>query len=330
MKTRIDFLLLLLIVLSYSSCNQSSKNQKMESKVVIAHRGASGYLPEHTMESKIMAHGMDVDFIEQDLVLSKDNVPIVIHDIYLDDVTNVSTIFPEKKREDNRFYVIDFTFEELKQLTVFERFNPKTGNQVYPNRFSKRTSNFKLHSLQEEIEVILELNEKTGKNIGIYPEIKAPSFHHKEGKDISKIVLEILSKYGYNSKKDNCILQCFDATELKRIRTELKSNLFLVQLIEHPKETKLLKDFATYVDGVGPWYKLLIADSKSEKIEYSNFVTEAHELGLKVHVYALREDDVKDYSNFNEMMNSLFFEANIDGVFTDFPDVVIEFLNATQ
>ena len=94
----------------------------MEPKIVIAHRGASGYLPEHTMESKIMAHGMGVDFIEQDLVLSKDNVPIVIHDIYLNNVTNVATIFPDKKREDNRFYVIDFTFEELKQLTVFERF----------------------------------------------------------------------------------------------------------------------------------------------------------------------------------------------------------------
>ena len=301
----------------------------MESKIVIAHRGASGYLPEHTMESKIMAHGMDVNFIEQDLVLSKDNVPIVIHDIYLDDVTNVSAIFPEKKREDNRFYVIDFTFEELKELTVFERFDPKTGKQVYPNRFSKRTTNFKLHSLQEEIEVIQELNKKTGKNIGIYPEIKAPAFHHKEGKDISKMVLDILSNYGYQTKKDNCILQCFDAGELKRIRSELQSELFLVQLIEYPKETKQLKEFATYADGVGPWYKLLIKHSNSEEIEYSNFVQEAHELGLKVHVYTLRADDVKDYANFNEMMNSLFFEANIDGAFTDFPDVVVQFLKAT-
>lgn len=326
MKTPIDFLLLILIVLSYSSCNQSQKNRKMEPKIVIAHRGASGYLPEHTMESKIMAHGMGVDFIEQDLVLSKDNVPIVIHDIYLNNVTNVATIFPDKKREDNRFYVIDFTFEELKQLTVFERFDPKTGKQVYPNRFSKRTSNFKLHSLQEEIEVIQELNEKTGKNIGIYPEIKGPAFHQKEGKDISKIVLDVLSNYGYNSKNNNCILQCFDASELKRIRTEFQSELFLVQLIEHPQETEQLKDYASYADGIGPWYKLLIKDSKSGKIEYSNLVTKAHQLGLKVHAYTLRADDVEDYTGFNDMMNSLFFEAKIDGAFTDFPDIVVQYL----
>ena len=326
MKTRVDFLLLILMILSYSSCNESLKNEKMKSKIVIAHRGASGYLPEHTMESKIMAHNMNVDFIEQDLVLSKDNVPMVIHDIYLDDVTNVASIFPTKKREDNRFYVVDFTFEELKKLTVFERFDPETGKQLYPNRFSKRTSNFRLHSLQEEIEIIQELNEKTGKNIGIYPEIKAPDFHRKEGKDISKIVLKILSKYGYQTKKDSCMLQCFDASELKRIRENLNSKLFLVQLIEYPNETKQLKDFSTYADGVGPWYKLLIQESNSEKIEYTNFVTEAHKLGLKVHVYTLRADDVKDYNDFNEMMNSLFFEANIDGAFTDFPDIVIQYL----
>lgn len=327
MKNEITFLLLIILIVSLSSCNQSSKSISMDSKIVIAHRGASGYLPEHTMESKILAHSMNVDYIEQDLVLSKDDIPIVIHDIYLDDVTDVKHIFPDKKREDGRYYVIDFTFLELKQLTIFERFDPKTGKQVYPNRFSKKTSNFKLHSLQEEIEVIQELNQKMSKKIGIYPEIKAPEFHHKEGKDISKIVLEILSDYSYKSKKDKCILQCFDAKELKRIRKKLNSDLFLVQLIEYPEETKQLKEFSTYADGVGPWYKLLFSNSKTGNIEYSNFVNEAHELGLKVHVYTLRADDLNEFHNFEEMMESLFVEAKVDGVFTDFPDLVVNFLN---
>ena len=68
----------------------------MNKKIVIAHRGAAGYLHEHTMESKAMAYAMNPDFIEQDLVLSKDDIPIVIHDIYLDDVTNVAEKFPKK------------------------------------------------------------------------------------------------------------------------------------------------------------------------------------------------------------------------------------------
>ncbi len=88
--------------------------------------------------------------------------------------------------------------------------------------------------------MIQGLNISTGKNIGIYPEIKEPEFHKKEGKNLTEIVLKVLSDYGYKTKKDNCILQCFDAKELERIRKELKSELFLVQLMEFPEETKQL------------------------------------------------------------------------------------------
>lgn len=302
----------------------------MTKKIVIAHRGASGYLPEHTLESKAMAFGMNVNYIEQDLVLSKDNIPIVIHDIYLDDVTNVAEKYPERKRVDNRFYVIDFTYNELKELKVVERFNPTTGEQVYPNRFPKNKGTFRLHSLSEEIELIKGLNKSTGKNIGIYPEIKAPKFHQKEGKDISKIVLNILSKYGYTSKADNCILQCFNAKELERIRKELTSNLFLVQLIEHPEETKNLTHFATYADGIGPWYKQVVLKNKQQKWEPTSLVAAAHELGLKVHPYTLRADDFGDFKSFNEMMETLLITANVDGVFTDFPDLVVQFLKKTD
>ncbi|MGY0427283.1 MAG: glycerophosphodiester phosphodiesterase, partial [Polaribacter sp.] len=225
MKSFSVFLLCLLLI----SCNQPIKKEKMDTKIVIAHRGASGYLPEHTMEAKTMAFAMNADYIEQDLVLSKDDIPIVIHDIYLDDVTDVATKFPSRKRADSRYYVIDFTFDELKTLNVSERFNPETGKQFFPNRFPKGKGTFKLHSFQEEIELIQGLNASTGKNIGIYPEIKEPAFHQKEGKKLTEIVLKILSDYGYNTKKDKCILQCFDAKELERIRKELKSKLFLVQ-----------------------------------------------------------------------------------------------------
>jgi glycerophosphoryl diester phosphodiesterase len=319
-------ILLFLICLLSFSCNQHKKQATMTKKIVIAHRGASGYLPEHTLEAKAMAHAMNADFIEQDLVLSKDDIPMVIHDIYLDDVTNVAIIFPDKKRIDNRFYVIDFTFSELKTLKVSERFNPKTGEQVYKNRFPKGKGNFRLHSLQEEIELIQGLNTSTKKNIGIYPEIKDPEFHQKEGKNLTEIVLQVLADYGYKTKKDNCILQCFDALELERIRKELKSELFLVQLIESPEEKEQLKHFATYADGIGPWYRQILDKKVDGKFTFTSLVSDAHQLGLKVHPYTFRADDLAEFATFEEMMQLFLIEANVDGVFTDFPDVVVNFL----
>jgi len=323
-STEIIFLIVLFL---FIGCKDKMKNKEAETnKIVIAHRGASGYLPEHTMEAKAMSYAMNPNYIEQDLVLSKDNVPIVIHDIYLDDVTNVATIFPDKKRKDNRYYVIDFTFEELQQLQVTERFDPKTGKQFYPKRFPKDKGNFKLHSLQQEIELIQGLNYSTEKNIGIYPEIKNPEFHHKNGKDIAKIVLKILEEYGYKTKEDNCILQCFDTRELERIRKELNSELFLVQLMEFPEETKQLEHFATYANGIGPWYKQILEKKINEEWTFTNLVKDAHKLNLVVHPYTFRADQLDEFSSFNEMMQVLFFEANIDGGFTDFPDKMVRFL----
>lgn len=315
------------VLLLLVSCKQIIKKRDMKStKIVIAHRGASGYLPEHTMESKAMAFAMNPDFIEQDLVLSKDNIPIVIHDIFLDDVTNVANVFPERKRIDNRYYVIDFMFGELQQLEVTERFDPKTGKQFYLERFPKGKGYFKLHSFEQEIALIQGLNHSTGKNIGVYPEIKNPAFHHENGKDIAKIVLKILSNYGYNSKTDNCIFQCFDAKELERVRIELESKLFLVQLIEFKEEAKKLKHFASYADGVGPWYKQVLSKKINGKFTFTTLVEDAHKLGLKVHPYTFRADSLDEFSSFNEMMEVLFFEANIDGGFTDFPDKMVRFL----
>ena len=316
----------LFLIFSFG-CTPAKKSTKMNKKIVIAHRGASGYLPEHTMEAKAMAYAMNPDYIEQDLVLSKDNVPIVIHDIELDDVTNVAEVFPDRKRVDGRFYVIDFTFEELQKLQVTERFNPKTGKQFYPKRFPKRKGNFKLHSLQQEIEMIQGLNFSTGKNIGIYPEIKNPAFHHQHGKDIAKITLDILSNYGYKTQKDKCVFQCFDAKELERVRKELKSELFLVQLIEFPEETTQLDYYATYANGIGPWYKQIVSSKVEGELTFTSLVEDAHKLGLQVHPYTFRADQLDEFSTFEGMMQVLFFKANIDGAFTDFPDKMVDFLN---
>ncbi|MFO7674032.1 MAG: glycerophosphodiester phosphodiesterase family protein, partial [Lutibacter sp.] len=270
------------------------------------------------------------DYLEQDIVLSKDNVPIVIHDIHLETVTDVAQKFPNKKRNDGRYYVIDFTFEELKQLNVSERFDPTTNKAVFLKRFPALTATFKLHSLQEEIEFIQGLNKSTGKNMGIYPEIKEPEFHRKEGKDISSIVLEVLNDYGYKSKNDNCILQCFDAKELKRIRNEFKSELFLVQLMEFKSDEKL-EEIATYADGIGPWIPQIIkGKDKNGKWQITDLVMKAHKLNLKVHAYTFRADQLGDFDSFEALLQVALYEANVDGIFTDFPDKVVAFVDKKE
>ena len=320
---------IIIILLSISCQSKLKKELKSPKKItVVAHRGASGYLPEHTLASKAMAHAMNADYIEQDLVLSKDDIPIVIHDILLDDVTNVSEKYPNRKREDGKYYVIDFTFEELKSLEVTERFDSKTGLQIYPNRFPKGISSFRLHSLQDEIELIQGLNKSTGKNIGIYPEIKNPKFHHENGKDFSKIVLEILTRYGYSKKNDQCILQCFDAQELERIRNEFQSELFLVQLMEFPEQKDRLAFYASYADGIGPWYKHLISSKTTSGFSFTSLVEEAHKLNLVVHPYTFREDSLDEFDSFQQMIDVIIHQAGADGGFTDFPDRMKEILES--
>ena len=326
-----NLIFILFILISSSKFFSQTIVSRSNDKVIIAHRGASGYLPEHTMESKAMAYAMHPDFIEQDLVLSKDDIPIVIHDIYLGDITDVAQRFPNRSRIDNRFYVIDFTYNELKQLNVLERFNPKTKEAVFSNRFPYGKSHFNLHSLQDEIELIQGLNKSTGNDIGIYPEIKNPKFHRENGKDISKIVLSILSDYGYMTKSDNCILQCFDAPELKRIRIDLKSELFLVQLIGWKLEEGQLENYRNYADGIGPSIKHLILGFDEDKnVIFSDLVKNAHDLNLKVHAFTFRADQLGGIPSFEKLLELGFYGADVDGIFTDFPDKAVSFLARTK
>lgn len=293
-----------------SGC-QMEKPQK--GPIIIAHRGASGYLPEHTLAAKAMAYAFYPDYIEQDLVLTKDAVPIVIHDIHLETVTDVAQVFPQRKREDGRYYAIDFTFDEIRQLSVTERLNPTTGKAVFEGRFPIHKSYFRLHSLPEEIELIQGLNKSTGHNIGIYPEIKEPQFHRQSGMDISKIVLAVLKNYGYERSTDLCYLQCFDAIELQRIRDTLQSRLTLVQLMENTNEIPKIAAYAKYAQGIGPSLELL---------KNPELMEQAHKKQLFVHAYTLRADQIGDYRNFEDLVETVARKIEVDGVFTDHPDKV--------
>src|SRR6185503_3100921 len=105
--------------------------------IVIAHRGASGYLPEHTLVAKALAHGLGADYLEQDVVATRDGKLVVLHDLYLDDVSDVAERFRGRQRDDGLHYVIDFDLTELKTLTVFERRAPGSAAAKYPARFPR-------------------------------------------------------------------------------------------------------------------------------------------------------------------------------------------------
>lgn len=305
-------------------------------KIVIAHRGASGYLPEHTLAAKALAHGMGADYIEQDVVLTKDGVPVVLHDHFLDTVTDVAVKFHDRKRADDRYYVIDFTLAEIKTLSAFERIDLKSGKQVFAERFPVARSSFQVPTLEEELELIKGLNKARGKSIGIYPEIKAPAFHRAEGQDISAIVLSVLKKHGYATKKDAIYLQCFDWNETQRIRNELGYEGKLIQLIaendwnESPnvdfealRTVAGVTEIAAIADGIGPWIPHVVDDMGHP----TNLVKNAHAAGLDLHPYTLRADALPKWAkSFDDVMDTVLFKAGADGIFTDFPDLAVNHL----
>ena len=305
--------------------------------VIIAHRGASGYLPEHTLEAAAMAHAQGADYIEQDVVLTKDRVPVVLHDVQIDAVTNVARKFPDRKRADGRWYAIDFTLEELKSLNVNERVNPKTGVAVLPKRFPVGRGTFRIPTLEEELQLIEGLNASTGRRAGIYPELKAAAWHREQGAELAPVVIEVLTRYGYNEKNALCYLQSFEFDELRNVRETLKYQGKLVYLLGgrrgpdglDPATAEGLTKIAKVADGVGPALPLVIRKGQDGAYEATDFVKLAHDAKLEVHPYTIRADALPSGIDTPEAIYRLVFDlAGVDGVFADHPDLGVQFLRA--
>lgn len=306
---------------------------------IIAHRGASAYLPEHTLQAKAMAYAMHADYLEQDVVATRDNELVVLHDIHVDRVTDVSDRYPDRAREDGRYYVRDFDLDELRSLNVTERLD-SAGQAVFPGRFPARTGRFRIHTLAEELTLVAGLNQATGGRTGVYPEIKRPHWHRQEGFDISVAVLQILAEHGYENADDPIFLQCFDAGELRRVRNELDCRLRLVQLIgenswaetetdyDYLKSKPGLAELAETVDAIGPWVEQLYTiDPVAGKPASTGLTESAHQSGLLVHPFTFRADDLPSgFRCFEDMVRFFTGELGVDGLFTDFPDRVYRYL----
>ncbi len=309
-------------------------NIKMPYPAIIAHRGACGYLPEHTLPAVELAHTFDADYIEQDVVLTSDGVPIVLHDVTLELTTNVATLFPERHRDDGLFYAVDFTLEEIRALNAHER-TDSLGNPVFPERHSGTEAEFKVPTLAEEIETVDRLNKASGKRTGVYIELKRPEFHEQEGVDIYQAVIDVLTVFNRLGESAETVIQCFDPETLKRFAREGIFKGPLVQLVltesianwrgdfEGMQTMSGLKKVAEYAHGIGPDVNLLENMSGGP----SEMVVAAKKLGLFLHPYTLRADSESIPGvNFEALHEKLFKDLEVDGAFTDFADQTRELL----
>jgi glycerophosphoryl diester phosphodiesterase len=286
---------------------------------------------------------MGVDFMEQDVVFTKDDVLVVLHDHTLETTTDVAKKFPGRQRGDGSFYAIDFTLDEIKSLVVTERFNPKTGEAVFGKRFPVSFNiDFRVPTLEEEILLIQGLNKSTGRNVGLYVEVKEPAFHEKEGKLIMEAVIGMLGKYGYNKEGANVILQIFDYDAVKKSRAlGWKADLAMLvdtdgqMLVDDKAVHKWLlteegvKEVSKYASIYAPWFSHQAeptADGKSHTP--TPCIQWARDAGMKLHTWTYRADSLpKGFSSEDEVLEAAFKQIKVDAIFTDFPDRVVRYLD---
>lgn len=275
-------------------------------KILVAHRGASAYAPEHTLEAYKLAIEQGADFVEQDLQVTRDGVLVCLHDTTLERTTDVEEVFPDRYTAEKsgdltvkRWHVADFTLQEIKLLDAGGWFNARfTGARV-----------------PTWAEAIKLLRGQTG----IYPETKAPEVYGIRGFNMERLVLAELKRHQLDrpgaDQRTPVIIQSFSAASLQRMRRDLKTKLPLVLLIgEENKDDWLtsagLKRARTFADGIGPAKHLLDAA----------IVKAAHDAKLTVTPYTFRSSGTGRFPNVREEMSYFLYTLDVDALFTDNPD----------
>jgi glycerophosphoryl diester phosphodiesterase len=300
--------------------------------IVIAHRGASGYRPEHTLASYELAISLGADFIEPDLVPTKDGVLVARHENEISETTDVAAR-PEladrrtTKRIDGLevagWFTEDLTLAEIKTLRAKERL---------PFRDPSWNGRFEVPTLAE----VLELARRKG--CGVYPETKHPTYFRSIGLPLEETLVEALHAAGYRGRSAPVYIQSFETGNLRALRgiTELP----LIQLLDTEgrpfdlRETYRdlatpagLAEIATYADGIGPNKRLIVpAQADGGLGAATPLVSDAHRAGLLVHPWTFRSDEqflAPVYQGEPEREYEHFFSLGVDGVFSDFPDVAL-------
>ncbi len=279
----------------------------MKKPLIIAHRGASGYRPEHTLAAYELAIEMGADFIEPDLVITRDGVLIARHENDISGTTDVADR-PEfrDRRKANGWFAEDFTLAEIKTLRARERLDFRD------QRFNGM---FEVPTFQE----VLDLARRHG--VGVYPETKFPSYFRSIGLSLEEPLVEILQAAGFR----DVFLQSFEADSLKLLRK--MTDLPRIQLLEDgdPRTAIQLEEIAVYADGIGPNKRLIVPIGPDGRLRPpTSLVEDAHRAGLLVHPWTFRSDPVflaPDYEGDAAREIEQFLSLGVDGLFTDFPDL---------
>lgn len=324
--------------------------------IVIAHRGASGYLPEHTLAAYAVAILQGADFIEPDLVMTKDGHLVARHDNVLDLTTDVARRPEFAQRRTTKavdgvsvtgWFSEDFTLQEIKTLRAIERIpDARPANARFDGQFEVPT-------LQEVIDLAKAYEKVVGRKIGLYPETKHPTYFDRLGLSMEEPLVRILHRNGYQGKRDKVFIQSFEIGNLRNLRR--MTNLPLVQLLwlegkpydveahggtltyDQMATPRGLAEIATYADGVGPEKNHFIipldANGDLHAANATRFVRNAHAAGLLVHPYTFRAENrflPRNYRGTSGDPNAagnvagemqVFLGTGIDGFFTDQTDI---------
>jgi glycerophosphoryl diester phosphodiesterase len=309
--------------------------------IVIGHRGASGYRPEHTLASYELAIEMGADFIEPDLVSTRDGVLIARHENEISETTDVAgrPEFAARKatkkidgREVTGWFTEDFTLAEIKTLRAKERL---------PFRNQSFNGRFEVPAFDE----VLELARR--KCVGVYPETKHPSYFRSLGLPLEPPLLLALQKAGHEGRTAPIFLQSFEVGNLQELRKS--TDLPIIQLLDTQGQPwdfavsgdeRTYQDLATpaglagiaaYADGIGPYKRMIVPASPDGRLlPPTSLVEDAHRAGLLVHLWTFRSDGTflaPDYDGDPEREYDQFFSIGVDGLFSDFPDAAVRARN---
>jgi glycerophosphoryl diester phosphodiesterase len=348
-------LLTVALLMITASADADPGSPAKASPIVFGHRGAAGYRPEHTVASYELAARMGADFIEPDLVSTKDGHLVVRHEPEIGGTTDVADHpeFADRKTTKvidgtsyTGWFTDDFTLAELKTLRAKERLpDVRQRNTIYDGRYE-------IPTLQEVIDLRAKLSKELGRTVGIVPEVKHSSYFKAEGLAIEPKLVQALRENGLDKADSPVVVQSFETTNLKELNREI--DVPLVALLDSPTVipgdvqaaggTSTFADLATpaglkglaeFADWVGPSKSYIIpTDAAGEWQAPTSFVDDAHAAGLKVVPYTFRNEnqflppslrssaDPNAYGDaFSEY--KAFFDLGVDGVFSDNPDTAV-------
>ena len=319
---------MVLLLMAFASAQADPK------PLIIGHRGASGHRPEHTLEGYRLASEMGADFIEPDLVSTKDGVLVARHENEIGGTTDAAIRFPDRKatktidgQATTGWFTEDFTLAELKTLRAKERLAFRS------HEFDGR---FEVPTFDEVIELAQKLGRERGRTLGIYPETKHPTYFRGIGLPLEQKLLASLDKHGWNAREAPVFIQSFESGNLKDLRKLTKVRL--IQLVDVRWPERLtdagLKAVAEYADGIGPDKAFVIPVRADRTVgPPTDLVQRAHAAGLLVHIYTIRVDKEflsPSYEGKPEAEFQRFAALGVDGMFTDFPDVAVRALGRAK